>query len=163
MRGEGLRAKALSHAGLAPMEVTADGSFANDRAAGSKCAKARGPQGFSVDANGRVPLNDGQMAVDVNLNAFPLAALNSVAPGQGLAGTVTGTARVTGTRATQPHVQPPRRGPARRAARGAGLAPLELTADGSFADKVLTLMPRRPGPAGLSLSASGTVPLPGGG
>ncbi len=50
-----------------------------------------------MTAKGKVPVKAGQMAVDVNLNAFPLAALNAVAPGQDLGGTITGTAKVSGT------------------------------------------------------------------
>ena len=47
-----------------------------------------------MDANGTVPLDDRAMAVNVDLNAFPLAALNSTVTGQALGGTITGSARV---------------------------------------------------------------------
>ena len=164
IRGDALKATPLAQAGLAPLQVTAEGNFAND-VLNLKSAKASGPGGFSASANGRVPLKDGQMAVNVELGAFPLAALNTVAPGQDLAGKVTGTARVAGT-VRNPSAQFKLNGAGLRAAplNSAGLAPMELSADGSFGNNVLTLNAlNAKGPQGFAVSARGTVPVNGGG
>lgn len=58
------------------MQLNADGRF-GDQIVTLTSVQASGPAGFSADAKGTVPLDDRQMAVDVDLNAFPLAALNS--------------------------------------------------------------------------------------
>ncbi|HEY5817762.1 MAG TPA: translocation/assembly module TamB domain-containing protein [Mesorhizobium sp.] len=162
IRGERLNAAPLAQAGLAPLQVTAEGNFANDVLT-LRSARASGPQGFSASASGRVPLRDGQMALNIELGAFPLAALNSVAPGQDLAGTVTGTAQVGGT-VRSPTAQFRLSGAGLRAAplNTAGLAPMELSADGSFSNNVLTLNAlSAKGPQGFTVSARGTVPLRG--
>ena len=83
LRGADIAATPLRSAGLAPLRVLAEGSFANDVVTLTS-AEAGGPGGFRMTATGRVPVAGGeQIALDVNLNAFPLAAANSVAPGTG--------------------------------------------------------------------------------
>jgi len=164
VRGADVAATPLRAAGLAPLKVLAQGSFANDILL-LDSAELGGPAGFRVTAKGRVPVKAGQMAVDVNLNAFPLAALNAVAPGQDLAGTITGTAKVGGT-LRSPSASFNLDGAGLRAAplNDAGLAPLQLKADGSFGNNVLTLRSASAtGPQGFSLTASGRVPVSGGG
>lgn len=165
LRGAELGATPLRSAGLVPLRVLAEGAFANDVLTLENLV-AGGPAGFSMTASGRVPVAGGeQIALDVDLKSFPLAAVNSVAPGQDLAGTITGTARVGGT-LRNPSANFNLDGAGLRAAplNAAGLAPIELSADGSFANNVLSLNAASArGPQGFSLTANGRVPLAGGG
>jgi len=164
LRGSELAATPLRAAGLAPLRVLAEGNFAND-VLDLRSAEIGGPAGLRITANGRVPLKDGQLAVDVNLASFPLAALNAVAPGQDLAGAITGSAKIGGT-LRNPSATFNLDGAGLRAAplNTAGLAPLQLSANGSFADNVLSLTSASAsGPQGFSLTASGRVPVSGGG
>jgi translocation and assembly module TamB len=164
LRGSEIAATPLRAAGLAPLRVTAEGSFANDVLL-LDSAEVGGPAGLRVTAKGKVPVKSGQMAVDVDLNAFPLAALNSVAPGQDLAGAITGTAKVGGTlRSPTATFNLDGRGLSAAPLNNAGLAPLQLTANGSFGNNVLNLTSASAsGPQGFSLTASGRVPVSGGG
>ncbi|MGE0281127.1 MAG: translocation/assembly module TamB domain-containing protein, partial [Rhizobiaceae bacterium] len=164
LRGSEVVVTPLRAAGLAPLKVLAEGSFANDVLL-LDSGELGGPAGFRMTAKGKVPVKAGQMAVDVDLNSFPLAALNSVAPGQDLAGTITGRAQVGGT-LRSPSATFNLDGAGLRAAplNQAGLAPLQLAADGSFGNNVLTLRSvSANGPQGFSLTASGRVPVSGGG
>ncbi len=159
-RGTGVRATAL--AGLAPLQVTAEGRFA-DQMVTLSGAQVRGANGFAADANGTVPLDNRQMALNVDLSALPLSAFSARLPG--LAGTVSGTARVSGTR-TDPAATFEAQGNGIRATvlNEAGIAPLEFTAQGSFADNAVTLNSAGVrGPQGLTVDGRGRVPLQGGG
>lgn len=161
LTGQALAAAALRQAGLSTLSVNAKGTSSTSRL--NVDATITSPEGLRATAKGAVPLDDGQMALDVNLNAFPLAILNSVAKGQGLGGTVNGKARVTGT-LSKPAATFEARGSGLRATvlDNAGLSPLELNLDGRFADRAVNLNSATVnGPQGFNLAASGRVPLSG--
>src|SRR5690606_23393236 len=116
-----------------------------------------------ASAQGAVPLGDGTLALDIDLAAFPLAALNRAMPGQDLGGTLTGSARLGGT-LSDPQAAFDLRGTGLAAAplRTAGIAALDAAANGRFADNTVTLASVTvSGPQGLSLSARGAIPLSG--
>jgi translocation and assembly module TamB len=163
LSGDAITAAALQQAGQSSLTVRASGETTGQRL--NVDAAISSPEGLRANVRGGVPLDDGQLAVDVDLNAFPLAALNRVAPGQDLGGAITGTARVAGTK-TAPQANFNLRGSSLSAAplQAAGIASLDATAAGRFADQAVTLSSVSvTGPAGLSLDASGTVPLSGNG
>jgi translocation and assembly module TamB len=151
----------LRQAGLRSINLDAEGTSTTSRL--NVKAAITSPEGLRATANGAVPLDKGAMALDVALEAFPLAVLNAVAPGQDLGGTLSGTARLTGTFA-DPAAAFRLRGVGVSAAalQSAGAAPLEINASGNFAGKVLTLSSAEAsGPQGLSVSASGRLPVSG--
>src|SRR5690606_19214122 len=85
------------------------------------------------------------------------------APGQNLGGRISGTARVTGTLAA-PEASFDLRGDGLTAAPLAefGAAPLQLSVNGRFANDTVTLSAlRATGPQGLTVTASGRLPISG--
>lgn len=160
--GRQLSAAALKRAGLSSLTVDASGTSTADRL--NLDASVTSPEGLRATARGGVPLAaDGRLDLDIDLNAFPLATLNAAVPGQGLAGAITGTAKVTGTR-DDPAANFEVRGTGIRATAldQAGLAPLEVNAAGNFADNAVALRSATVrGPQGFSLDGSGRIPLSG--
>lgn len=105
------------------------------------------------------------LAIDVKIAALPLSIANAISPELGLAGTLAGTARITGP-SSAPQAAFDLQGSGLNAAaiREFGIAPLSVAASGAYAGNAITL--RRvtaSGASGLSLSGSGTVPLSGAG
>src|SRR5690606_10924322 len=84
----------LRNQGIAALNADARGTSNNNRL--NVDAHVTGGGGIDLRASGGVPLDQGELALDVNLANLPLAALNGAVKGQDLAGNVTGTARVTG-------------------------------------------------------------------
>ncbi|MBX3596806.1 MAG: translocation/assembly module TamB domain-containing protein [Rhizobiaceae bacterium] len=163
VKGQSISAASLKQAGLSSLSVSATGNSSTSRL--NLDASVTSPEGLKATARGAVPLDGGQMAVDVNLNSFPVAILNSVAKGQGLAGTVNGKARITGT-AAKPAASFDLAGSGLRATAldNAGLSPLELNATGTFAGNAVDLRTARvTGPQAFNLSGSGRIPLAGNG
>lgn len=163
IRGRQLTAAALRSAGLSTLTVDARGTSSTDRL--NVNATITSPEGLRASANGAVPLGDGQIALKVDLAAFPLGVLNAVVKGQDLAGTITGTADIAGTPA-RPTAAFRMRGADVRAAalNNAGLAPLQVTADGRFANDAVSLNAANvTGPLGFELTGRGQVPLAGSG
>ena len=163
LTGRQIAASALRSAGLSTLSVDASGTSSANRLVVD--ASVTSPEGLSARVAGAVPLDDGQMALDVTLSSFPLAILNAVAPGQDLSGTITGQARATGT-LSNPQASFNLSGSSLGAAplREFGIAGVDLAAQGSFADNVVTLASATAsGPLGLRLTASGRIPLSGGG
>lgn len=163
LRGDALTAAALRQAGLQAISVNATGTSSGERLTVDAAITSR--EGVRATVRGGVPLGDGPLALEVGLTAFPLAALNAAMPGQRLAGRLGGSARVSGT-LTNPAAdfQLTGSGVSAAALADAGIGPLELAASGRFAQGVLTLASATAGGGqGLSLSASGRVPLIGAG
>lgn len=163
LTGNAITAAALRQAGQSALSIEATGSTRGDRL--TVDAGITSPEGLRATVQGAVPLGDGALALDVNLAAFPLAALNAALPGQDLGGTLSGSATIGGTLA-EPQARFDLRGTSLAAPplRSAGIGSLDATAAGRFAGKAITLSAVRvSGPQGLSLEASGTVPLSGGG
>ncbi|MDB5473694.1 MAG: translocation/assembly module TamB, partial [Devosia sp.] len=103
--------------------------------------------------------------IALDINALPLSIANTVAPDLGLAGTLSGRANISGTGA-DPRVQfeVEAQGVNAAAINDFGIAPLGVTASGSFAGNTVTLASLSAGGSGgLTLTGSGTVPLSGSG
>jgi translocation and assembly module TamB len=163
VQGRSIAAEALRQAGLRTVSLNATGTSSAERL--NVDAAVTSPDGLRATVRGGVPLGEGALALDVALEAFPLAVLNAAAPGRNLGGSLSGTARVTGTLA-RPAASFDLRGAGLRASAldAAGMSPLDATASGSFANQVLTLSSARvSGPQGLSLTANGRVPVSGSG
>src|SRR5690606_14253551 len=119
LNAEAITAAALRQAGQSPLTVRATGNTTAQRL--DVDATVTSPEGLRAAAIGAVPLDYGSLALDIDLAAFPPAALNRAVPGQDLGGTVTGSSLVEGTLAA------PR---ANFNLRGAGLAGAPLRSAG---------------------------------
>lgn len=163
INGRTISAAQLRAAGLSTLTIDASGTSSASRL--NVNASVVSPEGLRATAQGAVPLDDGAMALDVNLQAFPLAVLNAVAPGQDLSGNITGTARLAGTlRAPEASFDMRGTGIAAAPLNNAGLAPLAVTASGRFANNTVTLNSvETTGPQGFSLTARGAIPISGSG
>jgi len=162
LRGNAIAAAALRQAGLRSINVDATGTSSGDRLTVN--AAITSPEGVRATLRGGIPLANGTLALEAELSAFPLAALNAVVPGQNLSGRMTGTARISGTLDNPAaDFQVTGNGISAAPLAGAGIGPLDLRLSGRFADNVVTLASATIGGAqGLSISGSGRVPLAGG-
>ncbi len=163
MQARGITAAALKKAGLDALNLDAKGTSTTDQL--NVDAHLTGAGGLDASARGSVPLAQGQLGVDFDLRSFPLNALNGVVKDQNLAGNISGRGRVTGT-LQRPNAEFDLKGTGLSAKplQEAGLAPLQLTAAGRFANNMLTLASAKAdGPQGFTVSASGKVPLSGSG
>ena len=163
LSGEALSAAALRKAGIQPLAVQAAGGF-SDNTLTLSTGRITNPQGVSADISGSVSVNGGPIDLSADVNRLPLAIANVAVPNLDLAGTVSGTARATGSLA-DPSAQFDISGTgitARPLAQN-GVAPLQVAANGSFAGRTLRLSSANIRNAqGLALSAAGTVPIDGG-
>ncbi|MCR6671682.1 MAG: translocation/assembly module TamB domain-containing protein [Devosia ginsengisoli] len=103
--------------------------------------------------------------IALDINALPLSIANAVMPDLGLAGTVNGRASISGT-GSDPQVsfEAQAQGINAAAISDFGIAPLGLTANGSFRNGTVNLASLTAnGSGGLTLRGSGTVPLEGNG
>ena len=106
-----------------------------------------------------------RLDLTLDISALPLSIANAIMPELGLAGTVTGQARVGGA-ASDPQVSFEARASSINAAAIGefGIAPLTLSSSGSFRDgRVQIAALSADGAGGLTLRGSGTVPLSGAG
>lgn len=161
--GRQVTAAELRRAGLSTVTVTASGSSSNSVL--TLDGRATSPEGLEASVEGDVPLDAGELALNVRLDAFPVAVLNTVAREQNLAGNISGSARVTGSLAS-PRATFSLEGSGLGAAQLArlGVKELKASARGQFADNAIRLSSLEvSGLSGLSLGASGRVPLSGGG
>ena len=111
----------------------------------------------SLTAKGRIAES---FDVDVAIRSMPLALANAIRPDLGLAGTVDGTARITGPRAA-PDVRFDLgvAGLASGITRSAGLPPIAVQARGTTSNGRLNLDASVSGAGGISARARGAVPL----
>ncbi|WP_163271393.1 translocation/assembly module TamB domain-containing protein [Chelativorans alearense] len=163
LTGRNIVAAALRQAGVASLSVDATGTTRNEIL--TVDAQVMSPGGLRATLAGDVPLGEGALALDAELQAFPLSLLNARMPNQDLGGTLTGSARVTGSLADPRANFDLRTGAfTARALAAFGAVPLNVAASGRFAQGVVTLGEvTATGPAGLSVSANGRVPLSGSG
>jgi translocation and assembly module TamB len=116
----------------------------------------------SISATGTAGSN---LDMVVDIADLPLSIANAVAPDLGLSGTVNGRAVVAGA-ASDPQVtfEVRANGVGATAIAPFGIAPLSLTASGSYAGEVVTLATLSAnGNGGLAVTGSGQVPLAGNG
>lgn len=110
----------------------------------------------SLTAEGRL---DDAFDIDVVLDALPLSVANAIRPDLGLAGTLTGTSRVTGPRdAPDVNFRLAAADVASNITRNAGLPPVRLDAEGQTVDRLLDLTANLSG-NDIAASAEGAVPL----
>ncbi|EKF20910.1 translocation/assembly module TamB domain-containing protein [Nitratireductor pacificus] len=163
LEGRRIASTLLAQAGLSTLTIDASGRTRGDQL--TVDAAVSSPEGLRATAQGDVPLADGALAIDVGLDAFPMAILNRIAPGQALAGQLTGTARVTG-RLAAPQASFDLRAAGLDAAAlsSVGVGPLQLSANGRYAGESVQLNSlTATGASGLAIEASGTIPLAGAG
>ena len=102
--------------------------------------------------------------LSLDIKALPLAIANAVRSDLGLAGTITGTARVTGSRdAPDIAFDIAGKGLAATQSRAAGLPPLDVTARGDTDGRIVNTDATVTGAGGIRLDAKGRVPLSGDG
>ncbi|MBB2972021.1 translocation and assembly module TamB [Mesorhizobium sp. RMAD-H1] len=162
LNARSVTAAQLKQAGIEALQLEARGTSTADRL--NVDGRVTGSNGLDARVSGGVPLGrQGDLALDVNLASLPLATLNGVAKGQDLAGTISGTARVTGPlRNPAAEFNVNGTGLAAKPLRDNGLAPLTLRAAGRYADRAVHLSAVNiDGPQGLTLSGSGRVPFSG--
>ena len=164
LRAADVGAAQLARAGIRPVDVVAQGAFA-DGTLRLQTARLTNPQGIEADVSGTVPLQGRGLDVTARLNRLPLELVNTIRPDLGLAGTVTGTARATGSlERPEATFDATASGLSANALRAQGIAPLDGSAAGRFDGGVLRLDRARVTNAqGLAATASGTVPVQGGG
>lgn len=106
-----------------------------------------------------------RLDVSVTVSALPLNIANAVVPDLGAAGTVSGTAAIAGsTDNPKANINLTGTRVSVRQIAEAGLAPLSLSLDAAYADKVLTLRRAIAGNSqNVDITASGTAPLQGNG
>lgn len=163
LNGNSITADSLRQAGQSTLTIRASGSTTMDQL--NIDANISSPEGMRATIRGGVPLNDGALALDVDLASFPLAALNRALPGNNLGGTATGKARIGGTIAN-PQASFDVRGSGLRATplQDGGISSLDLTTAGRFANETVTLTSLSlRSPEKLAIDASGTIPLSGNG
>lgn len=151
----------LRDQGIAALNAEAKGHSQNNQL--NVNTHITGGGGIDLRANGIVPLDKGELAIDINLANLPLTALNGVVKDQDLSGNVSGTARVTGP-LTNPAASFNLRGTslAAKPLRENGLAPLTLEASGRYAANAIEMSALNiDGPQGLNVTANGKVPLSG--
>jgi len=149
------------NAGLPPVSVTARGTTTRGRLGLDARVTAGG--GLAAEARGSVPLGAGALDMTVDLQSFPVALVDRIAGNRGLGGTVTGQATVRGTLAA-PDVAFNLRGAGLTATvmSSNGIPPVNVTTDGTFRSRTITLRNARvTGAGGMDLTGSGTIPLAG--
>src|SRR5690606_25442888 len=103
--------------------------------------------------------------IALSIDALPLDIANTIVPDLGLAGTASGTAQISGA-ASDPRASFSVQASGINAAAISefGIAPLSLSASGSYADNTVTPSEApASGPGGLAATAPGTIPLDGSG
>jgi translocation and assembly module TamB len=146
----------LAEAGLPPLTLAATGETVAGIVDFEALLTAAG--GLEARLAGRAPTGEGPLDIAADIVSLPLALLDPVAGGQGLAGDVTGTARITGTTAA-PDVAFDLAISDITADPIAGLPPLALAAQGRTDGAVLALEAVLTAPGGLEARARGAVPL----
>ncbi|MEM6847294.1 MAG: translocation/assembly module TamB domain-containing protein [Pseudomonadota bacterium] len=156
-RTQNASAATLRSAG--PISATVAGRFASGTIILSS-AKAS-IAGGRIDASGRV---GNTMDLSAVLTSVPLALADAFAPSLALRGNLSGRVDVAGTLAS-PRVdfRLNSSGVSAAPTEMAGIGPLSVTADGSFARNVVTLTRADVSGSDLSVNASGRVPLSGAG
>ncbi len=149
----------IRDAGLAPGSINASGSYRGTTLTLDEAAVRLG--GGSVTASGTVGR---RLDINVNLSELPLAIANAFAPDLGLTGRLSGTATATGP-VSNPAAQFNVSGSGISALplQDAGVGPLSVNASGSYANGGVNISSARAEGSGLSVTASGFVPLSGGG
>ena len=155
--------RATRDASIAPLAANARGRV-EGRTVRIETASVTNPQGLEANLSGTVPLDGGAIDVSADVDRAPLALADAVAPELDLSGSVSAEAQVSGT-LSDPRATFSVEGRDISAAplRQQGISPVALDASGSFANSAVQLdSARLTNGQGISVSASGTVPVDGG-
>ena len=159
--GDRVSAAPLARAGVAPLDLAVTGTT-DGRSVTLDEALVTNAQGVRVAASGTVPFSaDGALDLDVRLERTPLSIAGAAAPDLALAGTVSGSARVTGTiGAPEGSFSIDGAGITAAPLRRNGVAPLNLSVSGASDGRRLRLTSASvTNGQGVSLTAAGTLPL----
>ncbi|MDF0697711.1 translocation/assembly module TamB domain-containing protein [Rhizobium sp. MC63] len=155
---------ATSHtkaAGLSRLALAATGKYAGDRL--DFDADLRG--GIALKAVGNLSIAGTSIrSIEVTANAanVPAALANGFVPGIGADGTISATAKATGTlSAPAVDFRVDWKNAATSQTKGAGLSPFTIGASGKLADNKLTVDTSLAGDAGMSLKGGGRVVMSG--
>ncbi|HET9070171.1 MAG TPA: translocation/assembly module TamB domain-containing protein [Amaricoccus sp.] len=160
LQAAGIVSSITRTAGLPPIAVNASGTTADGRL---NLRSSISATGLAATANGSIPLGQGDLALDLALQSFPLALADRAAGNLGLRGTISGSGRATGPLA-DPSVSFELRGEGLTADMLATnqVPPFALTASGAYRGGALELASARAtAPGGLDIEGSGRIPLSG--
>ncbi|WP_037079210.1 translocation/assembly module TamB domain-containing protein [Rhizobium sp. CCGE 510] len=151
------------HAGLAGLDVTASGKFAENKLDFDTAVS--GDNGLSLKAAGNVALAGtaiDSVKLDAAIAKVPAALANAFVPDLAADGTISGTISAAGTPAApNADFKLDWTDAATRQTKSAHLSGLALTASGHFADDKLDFDAALGGKDGLSLKATGNVAMSG--
>jgi translocation and assembly module TamB len=158
----GFSAAPVANGGISPLSVTVTGAFA-DQTLRLDSASIRNNQGIQLDASGRIPIDGNGLDVNATIAALPLSIVNAMRPDLGLAGSLSGSARASGSIANpQATFTLNAAGFSVAQLANVGVSPLAITAGGSFAERTIRLdNATARNNQGLDINASGVVPLAG--
>jgi translocation and assembly module TamB len=161
LSGTGLGSTVVQAAGLPLLTVAATGRTQ----AGSLALEATlgSGEGLAADVTGSVPLGPGNLDLGVQLRAFPLVLIDRIAGNRGLAGSISGTARIGGPPAN-PTVafDLDGSGLTARVLSQNGIAPFSVSAVGSYVGNAVSIGTfTATGPDGISLNGTGRIPFTG--
>ncbi len=159
--GTGLGSTVVQAAGLPLLTVDATGRTQAGRLALD--ATLGTGDGLAADVAGSVPLGAGNLDLAVTLRAFPLVLIDRLAGNRGLAGSISGTARVAGPPA-DPTVafDLDGSGLTARVLAENGIAPFAVTTVGTYARNAVSIGTfTATGPDGISLNGTGRIPFTG--
>jgi translocation and assembly module TamB len=150
-------------AGVKSLGLSATGRFADNRLSFDANANAAGGVAAKASGNAVVAGTTVQsLDIDADLSNVPASVANGFVPGLAASGTVSGTAKASGT-PSSPEVDFTLdwKDLATSQTRGAKLSSLDLTASGKFADNKLDFNANASGADGASLTATGNVAIAG--
>ena len=159
----GITARPIEAMGLPAFDLDASGRTTGDEV--RLAANLSAGNGIRATAKGTVPTGSGRLDLAVDIARFPLSTLDRLAKGQNPRGTLTGSARVSGT-LKDPTVEFKASGTDVSAAPldRFGVAPLRIDTSGTLRSKTVTLRSVSVSNSqGLSVSGSGRLPITGGG
>ncbi len=148
---------------LAPFGLSATGKLADNKLDFDADLTGAANTGLSADGNIVIAGTAVQsLDVNANLNNVPASIANSFVPGLAAEGTISGTAKASGTLAA-PAVDFDLdwKDAATSQTKGAGLKALGLSTTGKFADNKLDFDANLSGPAEMGLEANGNVVIAG--
>ncbi|MEX6506033.1 translocation/assembly module TamB domain-containing protein [Jiella sp. M17.18] len=151
--GTGITTRQIAQSGTKPVDLRLAGTYQNGTA-NLQTAVVNVGDG-SLTASGQVGKT---LDVSARMSNIPVGLANGFIPNLGATGTISGTAKATGT-LDNPNASFDLTGSGitTTAIAKSGVKPLDLTANGRLADKTLTLQTARVTVGDGSLSASGTV------
>ncbi|MBZ8134997.1 translocation/assembly module TamB domain-containing protein [Afifella sp. IM 167] len=158
----GANAAPLRQANAGPFDIAAKGNYADGKV--DLNATITGGRGERVEARGTIPVSGGgNLDVTANIVSLPAAAINAVKPDLGAQGSITGSAKASGSLAAPRATFDLRwQGASVQQTRDAGLGALTIAAAGSYDNGLVQLQRGSIGNGTLDLSITGTARVTGG-